>query len=187
MMSKTNREIGFIMLGTVTLIILFWYSGAFDGIILFKEGVEEKNTWEHWGISIKYPADVEPQYSGVYESEANEESGLVNWVWNNGDTLLGVFWMDARSYDYEAGFEGVQKKLEIGFNEIKEIKWGQIVIDNQEWQYRTYSLMSERGEHFSTYAYCFYKDIERAYGLSFSDITSDTLHSLEQFASTFEG
>lgn len=189
---RKSHRVRFIQLAVpviIAVIVAVFLAGTYD---LFSPGVnpDERETWERWGMRIEYPAGLNAVYKGGLGAEANEQSGIVEWVWNKGNSRLSLAWSSTRSFDHNSVFERMPEELETTYGPIlvEVFDEGIVTIDGHEWQYRTWVFELEGVRAYTTSALRFYEAQGRAVMLSFMEIRNspNILDSFMKFAETFE-
>jgi hypothetical protein len=136
-------------------------------------------------MSIQHPAGLANKYTGLLESAANADSGGVAWSWNT--TSLAVFWLPGMSYDYDAGFQGIEQDVANSTSSVTVLTNGTITIDSHQWLYRTYSGQTNGGLYYWVVALCFYQNESRVYSIQYFDTSQDVLDLMLAWAGTFKG
>lgn len=123
----------------------------------------------------------------MLESTANTDSGGVAWTWNGGNTSLALFWLPADSYNYTAGFEGIEGSIGGGNSSMTFLTNGTVTIDGLPWVYRTYSTETNGAQYYWAIALCFYQTESRVYSIEYFDTNQDVLDPMMTWAATFQG
>jgi hypothetical protein len=144
-------------------------------------------TWTQWGMSIQHPPGLVDKYTGLLENYSNTDSGGVAWTWNGGNTSLALFWLPDVSYDYNAGFQGIESDMATSSSSITLLTSGNVTVDAQPWVYRTYSAETNGSQYYWVVALCFYANEFRVYSIQYFDTSQDVLDPMLVWANTFKG
>lgn len=79
-------------------------------VVIFAGFVEQYDTYDKFGFSFKYPADMEVHEEGILSAEANEESGAV--YCENPELIIIVKWMKMEKADTSDQIKMMNKYLE---------------------------------------------------------------------------
>jgi hypothetical protein len=183
----TYVSLGLVVISSIILLVLGFQSGFLNNVSTYK--TDNLETWSQWGMRIDHPYGIETQYSGVWENDASEQSGTVDWMWNKGDTILTISWISSNLdvFDYDGIMNSMIKSLDEITTEISEIEKGEIIIDERVWKYESIKYTMDGVEGYGTYAICLYEDRNRVYNITFVDTKPDTLNSMKQFVDAFKG
>ena len=182
--SRTKPLIMIAVGAIIFVIVGMYYLGYFSTM---PEPTGGTQTWHQYGMSISYPAGLSPQLSGIYEQQATNSNGQVQWIWNQANTALALTWVNATHADLEAGIQSLYDVLSEAYTSVTLVERGNVTICVASWPYVTYSYNATGQIYYQTMAIYFYASESRFYEIDFVDTNSNTLSSLMTYASAFAG
>jgi len=78
-------------------------------VVIFAGCIEQVNTYDKFGFSFEYPADMEVREEGILSAEANEESGAV--YYEKPELIIIVKWMRMGKVDTSDLIKGTNNYL----------------------------------------------------------------------------
>jgi hypothetical protein len=184
--SHTLRNVLIIVLIAGTLLTAGFFTDAYGTS-------SHTQTWQQWGMSISYPSGTTPILRGATpQQQANSSVGEVRWLWNDGDTWLGLSWGAASSYNYTLGFQAIRNYLAVNATNLAVTARGNVTMAGTTWEYQTYSFTYNGRPDYASYAITYYAGAQRGYDIGYGDIPLDniapnTLATLETYGNTFVG
>jgi len=176
---RTLRIILVVVLIVAGLLTAGFFDGAFNAS-------DKTQTWQQFGMSISYPSGLAPIVQGATpQQHANSSVGEVRWIWNDGDTWLGLSWGAGSSYNYTLGFQAIRNNLALNSTNITLKAQGNVTMAGTTWEYQTYAFTYNGRPDYASYALTYYASTQTGYDIGYGNTTPDTLTSLETYGNTF--
>ena len=113
------------------------------------EPAQDLATYDKHGFSFEYPAGFSVEEVGVLDTEANDESGVVQVNFEDDDIqIFQVVWMQSQEWSEEGSIAGAVSSME-NSEDVVSFETGELLetnLNGDRLVYQTYSISASDGE-----------------------------------------